>query len=97
MFNPSIPRENIDAQVASADGRATLYANGQTHMFERKVRTITVDELFLILEMAHFQSGDKLQKKIYRNTFKILEKNAAESTLTKTVLNEIRKETCVFQ
>ncbi len=55
--------------------------------------TITVDELFLILEMAHFQSGDKLQKKIYRNTFKILEKNAAESTLTKTVLNEIRKET----
>jgi hypothetical protein len=55
--------------------------------------TITVDELFLILEMAHFQSGDKLQKKIYRNTFKILEKNTAESTLTKTVLNEIRKET----
>ncbi len=55
--------------------------------------TITVDDLFLIVEMAHFQSGDKLQKKIYRNTFKILEKNAAESTFTKTVLNEIRKET----
>ncbi len=55
--------------------------------------TITVDELFLILEMVHFQSRDKLQKKIYRNTFKILEKNAAESTLTKTVFNEIRKET----
>jgi hypothetical protein len=54
---------------------------------------ITVDELFLILEMAHFQSGDKLQKKIYKNTFKILEKNAAESTLTKTVFNKIRKET----
>ena len=51
-----------------------------------------MDELFLILDMAHFQSGDKFQMKIYRNTFKILEKNAAESTLTKTVLNEIRKE-----
>jgi hypothetical protein len=37
MFNPSLPRENIDAQAASTDGRATLYANGQTHMFERKV------------------------------------------------------------
>jgi hypothetical protein len=36
--------------------------------------TITVDELFLILEMAYFQSGDKLQEKIYLNTFKILEK-----------------------
>jgi hypothetical protein len=55
--------------------------------------TITVDELFRILEMAHFQSGDKLQKKIYRNTFKILEKSTVESTITKTVLNEIRKET----
>jgi hypothetical protein len=52
-----------------------------------------VDELFFIVEMAHFQSGDKLRKKIYRNTFKILEKNAAESTLTKTVLHEFRKET----
>ncbi len=30
-------RENIDAQAASTDGRVTLYANGQTHMFERKV------------------------------------------------------------
>jgi hypothetical protein len=29
-------RENIDAQAASTDGRATFYANGQTHMFERK-------------------------------------------------------------
>jgi hypothetical protein len=29
-------RENADAQAASTDGRATLYANGQTHMFERK-------------------------------------------------------------
>jgi hypothetical protein len=55
--------------------------------------TITVDELFLILEMAHFQSGDKLQKKIYRNTFKILEKNASDTTLTKNVLNVIRKDT----
>jgi hypothetical protein len=55
-----------------------------------------VDEVFLILEMAHFQSEDKLQKKIYRNTFKILEKNTAESTLAKTVLNEIRKETIAF-
>jgi hypothetical protein len=36
MFNPSLPRENIDAQAASTDGRATLYANGQAHMFERK-------------------------------------------------------------
>ena len=36
MFNPSLPRENIDAQAASTDGRATLYANGQTHMFGRK-------------------------------------------------------------
>ncbi len=55
--------------------------------------TITVDELFLILEMTHFQSVDKLQKKIYRNTFKILEKNASDTTLTKNVLNEIRKDT----
>jgi hypothetical protein len=30
-------RENIDAQAASTDGRATLYANDQTHMFGRKV------------------------------------------------------------
>jgi hypothetical protein len=37
MFNPSLPRENIDAQAASTDGRATLNANGQAHMFERKV------------------------------------------------------------
>jgi hypothetical protein len=37
MFNPSVPRENIDAQAASTDGRATLYANDQAHMFERKV------------------------------------------------------------
>ncbi len=29
-------RENIDAQAASTDGRATLYANSQTHMFGRK-------------------------------------------------------------
>ena len=29
-------RENIDVQAASTDGRATLYANGQTHMFGRK-------------------------------------------------------------
>jgi hypothetical protein len=36
MFNPSRPRENADLQAASTDGRATLYANGQTHMFERK-------------------------------------------------------------
>jgi hypothetical protein len=55
--------------------------------------TITVDELFLILEMAHFQSVDKLQEKIYHNTFKILEKNASDTTLTKNVLNEIRKDT----
>jgi hypothetical protein len=27
----------MDPQSASTDGRATLYANGQTHMFERKV------------------------------------------------------------
>ncbi len=37
MFKTSLPRENIDAQAASTDGRATLYANGQTHMFGRKV------------------------------------------------------------
>jgi hypothetical protein len=37
MFRPSLPRENTDAQAASTDGRATIYANGQTHMFERKV------------------------------------------------------------
>jgi hypothetical protein len=37
MFNPSLPRENIDARAPSTDGRATLYANGQTHMFGRKV------------------------------------------------------------
>ncbi len=29
-------RENIDTEAESTDGRATLYANGQTHMFERK-------------------------------------------------------------
>jgi hypothetical protein len=37
MFNPSLPRENADAQAVSTDGRATIYANGQAHMFERKV------------------------------------------------------------
>jgi hypothetical protein len=36
MLNPSLPREKIDAQAASTDGRATLYANGQTLMFGRK-------------------------------------------------------------
>jgi hypothetical protein len=36
MFNPSVPRENIDVQAVSTDERATLYANGQAHMFERK-------------------------------------------------------------
>jgi hypothetical protein len=29
-------RENIDAQAESTDGRATLYANDQMHMFGRK-------------------------------------------------------------
>jgi hypothetical protein len=29
-------RENIEAQAASTDGRATLYAKDQTHMFGRK-------------------------------------------------------------
>jgi hypothetical protein len=37
MFNPSLPGENADAQAVSADGRATIYANSQAHMFERKV------------------------------------------------------------
>jgi hypothetical protein len=36
MFNPSLPRENIVAQAASTDGRATLYVKDQTHMFGRK-------------------------------------------------------------
>jgi hypothetical protein len=36
MFNPSLPRENIDTQAVSTDGRVTLYANDQTHMFGRK-------------------------------------------------------------
>ena len=39
--------------------------------------TVTIDELYLILEMTLLQSGDKLQKKIYHNTFKILEENAS--------------------
>jgi hypothetical protein len=29
-------RENTDAKAVSTDGRATIYANGQAHMFERK-------------------------------------------------------------
>jgi hypothetical protein len=37
MFDPSLPRENIDTHASSTDRRATLYANGQAHMFERKV------------------------------------------------------------
>jgi hypothetical protein len=36
MFNPSLPRENIDAQAASTDGRATLYANDQHTCLEEK-------------------------------------------------------------
>jgi hypothetical protein len=32
MIMTHINRENIDAQAASTDGRATLYANGQAHM-----------------------------------------------------------------
>ena len=57
--------------------------------------TITMDEVFLILKMTQFQSGDKLQKKVYnnRNTFKILEKNVSDTTLGKNVINEIRKDT----
>jgi hypothetical protein len=31
-----VKRENIDAQAASTDGKATLYAKGQAHMFGRK-------------------------------------------------------------
>ncbi len=30
-------RGNADAQTVSTDGRAMLYANGQAHMFERKI------------------------------------------------------------
>jgi hypothetical protein len=45
--------------------------------------TITVDELFLILEMAHFQSGDKLQKKIYRSTSKFWKKMLLNPRLQK--------------
>jgi hypothetical protein len=37
MFNPSIPKESIDSQATSTDGRVTLCANGHTHMFGRKV------------------------------------------------------------
>jgi hypothetical protein len=40
-----------------------------------------------------FQSDDKLQMKIYLNTFKIFEKNSFDTTLTKNVLDEIRKDT----
>jgi hypothetical protein len=32
-----VGRKNADAQAASTDGRATLYTNGQAHMFERKI------------------------------------------------------------
>jgi hypothetical protein len=70
-----------------------LSTTHKTRMEQVGDTTITVDELFLILEMPHFQSGDKLQKKIYHNTFKILEKNASDTTLTKNVLSEIRKDT----
>ena len=55
--------------------------------------TITVGELFLILEVARFQSDDKVQNKIYLNTFKIFEENLSSQTLTKPVLNKIPKET----
>ncbi len=37
VFHGQIVRENIDAQAASTDGRVTLYANDQAHMFGRKV------------------------------------------------------------
>jgi hypothetical protein len=30
----TLPRENIDAQAASTDGRAMLYANDQTHIVD---------------------------------------------------------------
>ncbi len=36
-INVHFPRENIDTQAASRDGRATLYTNDQEHMFGRKV------------------------------------------------------------
>jgi hypothetical protein len=37
MFNPSLPRENADAQTVSTDGTTMIYVNGQAHMFERKI------------------------------------------------------------
>ncbi len=46
-----------DSSCLSTDHKTRMVLGGDT--------TITVDDLFLILEMAHFQSGDKLQKKIY--------------------------------
>ena len=66
MFNPSRPRENANAQAASTDGRAALYANGQAHMFERKtiikkqrgVLNIKKKNLFfLFLPITVFECG----------------------------------------
>jgi hypothetical protein len=38
MFNPSqLPGENMDAQEASTDGRATLYMDDEMHMFGKHV------------------------------------------------------------
>jgi hypothetical protein len=36
MFNPSLPRENMDAQATSTDGRVTLYMDDETHMFVKR-------------------------------------------------------------
>jgi hypothetical protein len=35
-FNPSLPRENVDAQAASTDGRTTFNMDDETHMFVKR-------------------------------------------------------------
>ena len=59
---------------------------------------ISVDDPFLILEMANFRSSATkcCDKKICNNTLKIIEGTRTDTTFARAVLNKIRKETIYF-
>ncbi len=60
MFNPSLQGENIDAQAASTDRRATLYMDDEIHMFGKDVIKkqrggLNKKNLFFFLPKAVFE------------------------------------------
>jgi hypothetical protein len=55
--------------------------------------SIPLDVFFLLYEMTLIQSDDKVYKKIYRNTNKILQENSSDTTLTTNVIGKIHTDT----